>query len=210
MTITVSSGPREVEVPRLAGLTYEEALDALNEVNLESRRVDVFSQKPVGQVTAQDPAAGELADEGTEVEVRVSKGVREVQVPDVVGQSEASARSELEAAGFEVAVNEAPSDTAEGLVASQSPSAGSEAAEGSTVTITVSSGPDLVTVPDVVGELQSSARSMIRSAGLQPSAVCEEVTDPSQNNVVLGQDPGGGEQADSGSTVTIIVGRFSC
>ena len=114
VTITVSSGPREVEVPRLAGLTYEEALDALNEVNLDPRRVDVFSQKPVGQVTAQDPAAGELVDEGTEVEVRVSKGVREVQVPDVVGQSEASARSELEAAGFEVAVNEAPSDTAEG------------------------------------------------------------------------------------------------
>ncbi len=210
VTITVSTGPKEVEVPRIVGLTYEDAVDALNDVNLDPRRVDVFSQKPVGQVTAQDPGAGEQVDEGTEVEVRVSKGVREVEVPDVVGQSESSARSELEAAGFEVAVTEAPSDTAEGLVASQTPSAGSQAGEGSTVTITVSTGPELVTVPDVVGERQSSARATIRSAGLQPSAVCEVVTDPSQNNVVLGQDPGGGTQADSGSTVTIIVGRFSC
>src|SRR5262245_13973663 len=211
VTITVSTGPKQVEVPRVVGLSYEEAVDALNEVNLEPRRVDVFSQKPVGQVTAQNPPAGDQVDEGTEVEVRVSKGVREVQVPDVLGQSESSARTELEAAGFEVTVTKGPSsDTAEGLVASQSPSAGSQAGQGSTVTITISTGPEQVTVPDVLGEMQSSARSIIRSAGLQPSAVCEEITDPSQNNVVLAQDPGGGTQTASGSTVTITVGRFSC
>jgi eukaryotic-like serine/threonine-protein kinase len=210
VTITVSTGPREVEVPDLVGLTYEEALDALNEANLEPRRVDIFSQKPVGQVTGQDPGAGEQVDEGTEVEVRVSKGARQETVPDVLGQSEASARAELEAEGFQVAVTEGPSDTPEGLVASQSPSAGSEADQGSTVTITISTGPELVDVPDVVGELQSSARSAIRAAGLRPSAVCEVVTDPSQSNIVIGQDPGGGSQAPSGSTVTIVVGRLSC
>ena len=211
VTITVGSGPRQVEVPRLVGLTYEEALDALNAANLEPRRVDVFSQKPVGQVTAQDPPAGEQVDEGSEVEVRVSRGVREVGVPDVLGQSEESARAELEDAGFEVAVTEGPSDTTpEGLVASQSPSAGTEAPQGSTVTITISTGPELVTVPDVVGELQSSARAAIRAAGLRPSAVCQVVGDPGQNNVVLSQDPAGGSQASSGSTVTIVVGRLSC
>jgi eukaryotic-like serine/threonine-protein kinase len=210
VTITVSSGPREVEVPDLVGLTYEEAVDALNEVNLEPRRVEVFSQRQPGEVVNQDPKSGERVDEGTEVEVRVSKGVRQVGVPDVLGQSESSARSELEAAGFEVAVTEAPSDTAEGLVASQTPSAGTEAPQGSTVTITVSTGPELVTVPNVVGELQSSARALIRAAGLRPSAVCEEVTDPGQNNVVQSQDPSAGSEASSGSTVTIAVGHLSC
>ena len=211
VTITVGSGPRQVEVPRLVGLTYEEAIDALNEVNLEPRRVDVFSQKPLGQVTAQDPAAGEQIDEGTEVEVRVSRGVRQVEVPSVLGQPESSARAELEGAGFEVAVTEAPSDdTSEGLVSSQSPSAGTEAAQGSTVSITISTGPQLVTVPNVVGELQSNARATIRAAGLRPSAVCQVVTDPSQNNIVLSQNPGGGSQASSGSTVTIAVGRLAC
>jgi hypothetical protein len=45
---------------------------------------------------------------------------------------------------------------------------------------------------------------------LRPSAVCEVITDPSQNNVVIAQDPGGDSQAPSGSTVTIVVGRLTC
>ena len=211
VTITVSSGPREVEVPELVGLTYEEALDALNEVNLEPRRVEVFSQKPPGQVVNQDPKQGEQVDEGTEVEVRVSKGVRQVEVPSVLGQSESSARTELEDAGFEVAVTQAPSDdTDEGLVSSQSPSAGTEAGQGSTVSITISTGPQLVTVPDVIGETLSSARAQIRDEGLRPSTSCEEVIDPGQLGIILQQNPGGGSQASPGSTVTIVVGRLIC
>ena len=210
VTITVSTGPREVEVPRLVGLTYEQALDALDELNLEARRVDVFSQKPAGQVIGQDPREGERVDEGTEVEVRVSKGARQVEVPDVLGQSEANARAELEAAGFEVSVTEGPSeDTPEGLVSAQSPAAGTEAADGSTVQITISTGPEVVTVPDVEGERLSIARQIIRDAGLEPVAVFEDVDDPSLRNIVLDQSPGGGTQANSGSTVTITVGRFA-
>jgi len=211
VTLTVSTGPREVEVPGLVGLTYEEAVDALNEVNLEPRRVEVFSQKPVGQVTAQNPKEGERVDEGTEVEVRVSKGVRQVEVPNVLGQSESSARAELEDAGFAVAVTRAPSDdTLEDLVSSQSPSPGTEAAQGSTVSITISTGRELVTVPDVVGDTLSSARSQIRDAGLRPSTVCEAVVDPGELGIVLEQNPGGGSQASPGSTVTIVVGRLVC
>ncbi|MGH3114584.1 MAG: Stk1 family PASTA domain-containing Ser/Thr kinase, partial [Gaiellaceae bacterium] len=93
VTITVSTGPAQVEVPRLVGLTYEEAVDALNDLGLEPQRREVFSQKPVGQVTGQNPKAGEIVDEGTRVEVRVSKGVQQIAVPDVLGQSESSARA---------------------------------------------------------------------------------------------------------------------
>jgi serine/threonine-protein kinase len=211
VTITVSTGPREVEVPDLVGLTYGEAVDALNEVNLEPRRVEVFSQRPPGQVVNQDPKAGEQVDEGTEVEVRVSKGVRQVEVPNVLGESESGARAILEDAGFEVAVTEAPSDsTPEGNVSGQSPSAGTEAPQGSTVSITISTGPELVTVPDVLGQSLSSARAEIRDAGLRPSTICEEVSDPGQVNTIIAQDPGGGSQASGGSTVTIVVGRLFC
>jgi eukaryotic-like serine/threonine-protein kinase len=209
VTITVSTGPRQVEVPSLVGGTYEEAVDALNELALEPQRVEVFSQKPVGQVTGQDPEAGEIVDEGSQVEVRVSKGVRQIAVPDVLGQSESSATGELQAAGFEVSVTEAPSDTvSEGLVSAQSPSAGTEAAKGSTVTITISTGPELTTVPDVIGEDTATARAMIRDAGLRPSTVFQEVTDPSQDGIVVDQDPPGGTEVEPGSTVTILVGRF--
>jgi eukaryotic-like serine/threonine-protein kinase len=209
VTITVSTGPRQVEVPSLVGGTYEEAVDALTELGLEPRRVEVFSQKPVGQVTGQDPAAGEIVDEGSRVEVRVSKGVRQVAVPDVLGQSESSATGELQAAGFEVSVTEASSDTvSEGLVSAQSPGAGTAVAKGSTVTITISTGPELTAVPDVIGEDVATARAMIRDAGLRPSTQFQDVDDPAQDGIVLDQDPSGNEQASPGSTVIILVGRF--
>jgi beta-lactam-binding protein with PASTA domain/tRNA A-37 threonylcarbamoyl transferase component Bud32 len=209
VTITVSTGPRQVEVPSLVGGTYEEAVDALTRLGLEPQRVEVFSQRPVGQVTGQDPEAGQIVDEGSQVEVRVSKGVRQIAVPDVLGQSESSATAELQGAGFEVSVTQASSDTvSEGLVSAQSPSAGTETAKGSTVTITISTGPELTTTPDVIGEEVSTARAMIRDAGLRPSTVFEDVTDPSQDGIVLDQDPPGGTEVEPGSTVTILVGRF--
>jgi beta-lactam-binding protein with PASTA domain/tRNA A-37 threonylcarbamoyl transferase component Bud32 len=209
VTITVSTGPAQVEVPRLVGLTYEEAVDALNDLGLEPQRREVFSQRPVGQVTGQDPRAGEIVDEGSRVEVRVSKGVQQIGVPDVLGQSEASARAELEDAGFAVAVSQASSDdTPEGLVSAQSPSAGTEADRGSTVQITISTGPELVEVPDVIDEDMGTARAIIRDAGLRPATVFEDVTDPAQHGIVLDQDPGGGSEASPGSTVTILVGRL--
>jgi beta-lactam-binding protein with PASTA domain/serine/threonine protein kinase len=207
--ITVSTGPRQVEVPGLVGLMYEEAVDALNDVGLEPRRVDVFSERPSGQVTNQNPKEGQRVDEGTEVEVRVSRGVRQVTVPDVLGQPESSARDELESAGFQVSVTEAPSDTTpEDLVSSQSPSPGAEVDEGSTVQITISTGPELVTVPDVIGEARTNARTLIREAGLGRSVVFEDVSDPAQDDVVLDQDPAGGSEANPGTTVTIVVGRL--
>jgi eukaryotic-like serine/threonine-protein kinase len=209
VTITVSSGPRQVQVPRLIGLTYDEAVDRLNDVGLEPRRVDVFSQKPSDEVINQSPREGERVDEGTQVEVRVSKGVRQVTVPDVLGQSESSATDELDAAGFDAAVTEAPSEsTPEGLVSDQDPGPGGQADEGSTVTITISTGPELVSVPDVVGDFREDAKTQIKAAGLRHSVVFQDVTDPDEGDVVLDQNPGGGTQAEPRSFVTILVGRL--
>jgi serine/threonine-protein kinase len=209
VTITVGTGPKQVEVPRLRGLTYEEAVDALNEVGLEARRVNVFAEAPEGTVAGQNPRAGTQVDEGSEVEVRVSQGPEEIEVPDVLAQSELSARAELEAAGFEVAVTDAPSDTTpEGLVSAQSPGPGEMAAPDSTVTITISTGPELATVPEVVGETAGDARAMIQDAGFRPRTVFQDVTDPLEEGVVLDQDPAGGSQVRPGMTITIYVGRL--
>jgi serine/threonine-protein kinase len=209
VTITVSSGPKQVEVPSLVGLDYEDAVDALNELGLKASRLEVFSQKPIGQVTGQDPKAGVVVDEGSEVEVRVSKGVQSIAVPDVLGQTESSARAELEAAGFEVSVTEAPDDdTPQGLVAAQSPSAGTEAPRKSTVQITISTGPELTTVPDVIGLDASDARAQLQDAGFRTRTIFTDVTDPAEDGVVQDQDPVGDSQARPNSTVTILVGRL--
>jgi beta-lactam-binding protein with PASTA domain len=190
-------------------MTYEEAVDLLNERGLRARRVEVFSQKPVGQVTGQEPKPGETVDEGTQIEVRVSKGVQEIEVPDVLSQSESSARAELQDAGFEVTVAQAPSDTVPaGLVSAQSPGPGTLATKGSTVAVTISTGPELVTVPDVVGQDEDTGRAMLLDDGFRVRTVFQDTTDPNEDTIVLDQDPAGNSQVSPGTRVTIVVGRL--
>jgi eukaryotic-like serine/threonine-protein kinase len=209
VTIIVSTGVPKATVPDVVGMDYADAVDALNEVNLDARKREVFSKKPAGQVVAQNPPSGEVVDEGTTVVLRVSKGKQVVTVPDVLDQTEASARSELQAAGFEVQAVQAPSDsTPEGFVSAQSPDPGTEAPKGSTVTITVSTGPSSTTVPNVVGEQKEAAQDDLKNAGFKVKVENVTVTDPTQDNVVQDQNPEGASQAQRGSTVTIFVGQL--
>jgi eukaryotic-like serine/threonine-protein kinase len=209
VTIVVSTGPRLVQVPRVVGLTFEEAIEVLEDAGLDWRRVDVFSQREEGIVASQNPRADEEVEEGTEVVIRVSQGTEQVAVPDVLDQTEASARQELQQAGFEVSVVEAPDDdTPEGLVSAQSPDPGIQADRGSTVQITISTGPDIVPVPDVTGMEAADARATLEEAGFRTRGVAQDTTDPDEEGVVLDQDPTGTTEAERGSTVTIFVGRL--
>jgi serine/threonine-protein kinase len=211
VTIVVSTGPREVEVPALAGRTYEEAVDILEELGLEPERVDVFSQRPPGIVASLDPRAGTLVDEGSVVTVRVSKGTQLIPVPDVLEQSEDSARAELEAAGFQVEVVEAPSSsTPAGLVSAQSPDPGVEAARGSTVQITISTGPEQVRVPAVEGMSEGDAQDALDAEGLVAEVECVVVVDPGQVGIVQDTDPEANTLVEVGSTVIVKVGQAAC
>jgi serine/threonine-protein kinase len=196
------------EVPDVVGLSYDEATDVLREANLDWERRERFSNRPPEQVVRQTPPAGEQVEEGTTVELVVSKGKEMVEVPDVLQQSEASARAELEAAGFEVTVLNAPSnDTDEGLVFDQAPDPGQRVPKGSSVQITVSTGPETTAVPNVVGEQRQQAENDLEEAGFEVEVVEEPTDDDAQNNIVVDQDPEGGSQAQPGSTVTITVAK---
>ena len=95
-----------------------------------------------------------------------------------------------------------------GTVLSQDPGAGSQAARGATVTITVARQPQQVTVPNTVGQDQSSALSTLADAGLTPIAGgTQPVTNQSQDNKVVAQSPSGGK-VKRGTRVTITVGKF--
>ncbi|HEX5467494.1 MAG TPA: Stk1 family PASTA domain-containing Ser/Thr kinase [Gaiellaceae bacterium] len=210
VTLFVSTGPPKTEVPNVVGMTYEEALQTLDDANLDARKREVFSKQPAGQVLGQDPKAGEQVVEGTEVALKVSKGQETVSVPNVVGMSEANARATLEQAGFEVSSTSAPSDsTPEGVVSAQNPASGTDATKGSTVTITVSTGPEQASVPNVEGQQRQQAEKALQDAGFQVNVVEQDTDDPAQQNVVIDQDPAGGSQAPAGSTVTITVGKLN-
>src|SRR5690606_22949012 len=107
--------------------------------------------------------------------------------------------------GFEVTTREAQSaDVEPGHVIRTSPPAGTNAAEGSTVTLIVSGGPGLVTVPDVVGQDQVAAQAAIVQAGLVPDVV-EVADDDAPAGEVVSQDPAGNTQTERGATVTLRV-----
>jgi serine/threonine-protein kinase len=144
---------------------------------------------------------------GSKVQINVSSGPQPVPVPNVVGQPFDQASSTLQNAGFGVKRIDVESDQSADTVVSQSPS--SSAAPGATITLSVSKGPKQSTVPDVTGEDETSAKDELKAAGFRVQVQHQDVTDPSQNGIVISQTPDGGTQADHGSTVTIVVGHFT-
>jgi serine/threonine-protein kinase len=209
VTLLVSTGPPKTSVPDVVGMNYGDAVQALNDVNLKATKHEVFSPKPVGKVISQDPPAGEQVVEGTEIVLDVSRGAKQVAVPNVVGMSEDDAKTTLEQAGFQVSSTSAPADsTPEGIVSDQSPDGGTPATKGSTVTITVSSGPSTTTVPDEVGQDKQVAIDDLKANGFKVDVQNVACGDPNQDNIVQDQDPAGGSDAPTGSTVNIFVCKF--
>ncbi|HEU4656749.1 MAG TPA: Stk1 family PASTA domain-containing Ser/Thr kinase, partial [Capillimicrobium sp.] len=150
VTLTVSDGPGMATIPDVSGEKRKAAIKQLEDAGFEVREREESSDTvDAGRVVSTSPAAGALAELGSEVTVVVSTGPPLVAVPDVVGDDEDSARSALETAGFSVDVTEQESETEEpGTVLSQDPAGGEEATEGSTVTLVVAVEPARVTVPD--------------------------------------------------------------
>jgi serine/threonine-protein kinase len=208
VTLEVSGGPGEVLVPAVDGLTEVEAVKELHKAGLEVTTDPEFSDKvKKGNAIRTVPKEGSSITKGTRVRLLVSQGPEQVTVPDVTGLSQTSAESRLRDAHLEVTEEEQESeDVADGDVISQSPTAGSDVARGSTVTITVSTGKPKVSVPDVVGMKEAKANSALARAGLTPVRQEREVTDPTQDGVVIEQRPGSGSQVDKGSDVVIVVG----
>ena len=208
VTISVSSGPPTVAVPNVVGRQFGRATEMLTDAGLRVRSTQVFSDKPVGQVLSQKPPGGADVAEGTVVQLRVSKGVQTVAVPDVLNQPQDDAEAELAGAGFAVEVVTVESNVDAGLVVDQEPNPGVEAPEGATVVIEVSEGPPTASVPDVVGSDRNAARQALRSAGFEVQVEEQETLDPAQEGIVIAQRPEAGTEAEPGTTVTIVVGRL--
>ncbi|MGW0081858.1 Stk1 family PASTA domain-containing Ser/Thr kinase [Streptomyces sp. NPDC003393] len=206
VTLTVSDGPETVKVPGLEGRPLGEAQGLLKKAGLEPGMVSrAFSEDvPKGSVVSTDPEAGTERHAGSAIALVVSKG-RPVDVPDVTGEDLDEAKSDLQDAGLKVTV--APerinSEYDQGQVAAQTPAAGGKAAEGDTVTLTLSKGPEMVEVPDVTGDSVDDAKKTLQEAGFKVD----------EDRGILGlfgdtvkkQSVEGGERAPKGSTITITI-----
>ncbi|MCZ3386678.1 MAG: Stk1 family PASTA domain-containing Ser/Thr kinase [Actinomycetia bacterium] len=147
VTLVVSAGPEQVKVPNVVGQSQQTAIDRVQQEGLLVDIEQVDSDTAADTVIETDPAAGTLADVGDTVVLFVSTG--EVQVPEVLGASEASATTELETAGFNVTPVYQETDEAQaGTVIDQSPAGGTFARLGTPVLITIAEAPPTPTPSD--------------------------------------------------------------
>lgn len=131
------------------------------------------------------------------------------QVPDVVGLEVSVAKQRIAKAHFFPLVNMVDSFEPAGIVISQSPSAGSQAALGEYVTIQVSTGkPPTITVPEVRGLTQKEATALLKQKGFEVAVLVRTFTDPKKDGIVVAQSPKPGNQVTEGATVTITVGKL--
>ena len=194
--------PKRVQVPNVVTSSVSVATTRLQGDGFEVVPVRDNSDKPRNTVIGQEPAGGTTVDEGARVTITVSEGRPLVNVPDVVGDGRLQARRTLTSAGFKVQETRAASPSvAEGRVISQSPDGDSVKESGGVVKIEISSGPERVVVPSVVGRTTEQARSALDAFKV---VVEEKEDDEADPGTVIAQDPARGEAA-RGSTVRLTV-----
>lgn len=203
--------PKGEPVPDVVGLKLRAAQSALVADGFETGTVtnEPSSDEPKGVVIDQDPSGGRRAEKGTKIDLVVSSGPAQIDVPNVVGKSRAQAKNTLEAAGFTVAFGEPEaSDKNAGIVLRQTPDGG-KADPNSTVRLVVSSGPEDVTVPGVEDMTESAARELLEGGDGKFVVKVEPVDSPAAAGTVVSQSPSPNTTAAPGSTVVIRVASGS-
>ncbi|HJX07820.1 MAG TPA: Stk1 family PASTA domain-containing Ser/Thr kinase [Actinomycetota bacterium] len=204
ITLTPSLGPPPVVVPDLTGMTLEKATAALQSKGLTRGDVRHVYDDAIaeGSVVRQSPS-GVKAPKGSSVDLWVSKGHAPVPVPAVIGKSQHAAEQALSSAGFVPVVHtEYSNDIPRGQVISVEPSEATKTAFGSSVTLTISLGPETFAVRSFIGLSPKDAEAKAKDDGLEVSFF--DVPGTAQN-LVIGQDPTAGTTVHAGDTITLFV-----
>ena len=207
--LTVSHGKPKSTVPDVVGKQQSDAVAALTAAHLKVSVFHVYSSQSPDTVTGQNPPAASRVFWNTTVRINVSQGAKQIEIPNVVGQPYASARSTLLGQGLNATETFVDSNQPPDTVVSQSPAAGTRVGSGTTVTLSVSRGSTATTpVPDVSNQDEPTAKAILQGSGFKVKVMKQPVTDPGEQGIVISQQPGGGTNATAGSTVTIFVGDY--
>ncbi|MCU4186524.1 PASTA domain-containing protein [Acidiferrimicrobium sp. IK] len=201
--VTLSLGPQPIPVP--AGLAGKSQADATTILTTLGLKVGTVTQSysltvPEGQVISSSPSSGTLLP-GQPVALTVSAGKPFVTVPSL-DSTFTAAQAALSALGLPASENDQFSDTVpKGQVIASSPAAGTKVRVGTGVTVVVSKGPDVVTVPSVQGASVAAAAEQLAAAGLSVTGVSGNPT-----AAVSGTSPAAGTVVHRGAQVTIVTG----
>jgi len=194
---------KEVAVPPVLELEREEAESSLEQAGFEVTSLLRPSCVPTNTVFEQDPGAGEKAEEGSEVNIFVSTG-NKVKVPRVAGLSALKATEKLEDEKLLVDTRERFSKQVDpGKSIGTDPPQGEEVDCESEVTVILSKGVDLVTLPDVVGLQEEEAEAQLEAKGFIVDVDERDSDEPAGQ--VIGESPGPGSELKRGTTVKLTV-----
>lgn len=188
----VFSPAERIALPNFEGSNYESIINNTELSSMYKFNVIYISDDSVepGIVISQSPAAGRsmmVTPSGIEVDLTVNAGVSLTSVPDVLNTDYRDAMRNLRAAGFNVEIENAASDSyTKDYVIATSPVAGEQLSSGSTVYITVSAGPEIqyVSMPNLVGSTEDSAISRIESSNLSYGGSDRVVSDYEVGTVI--------------------------
>ena len=199
-----------IEVPDVTGQTLDQAKSAIQSAGFKVGNVQqTYSDKvDSGKVISQDPAGKSKKAKGTSVNLTVSQGTQEIEVPDLTGKTADEAKKLLQANGLKYKAGTAEySDSVEkDHVVRQDVSAGSKVAKDTVVTYYLSLGSEGSTVPDVTGQSRSAATTTLNNAGFYVT-VDEQYSDTVSEGVVISQTPTSGSKLKADGTVNIVVSK---
>jgi serine/threonine-protein kinase len=201
VTLVVSRGPPPVAIPDVSTQSPADAqatLEAQGFVVQVKRQYD--ENVPADAVIGTDPPSGAKLARDSTLSLLVSDGPAPVPVPDVSKKSYDQAAAQLSAAGFTPSRDDVFSDTvAKDQVIGTDPPAGQGANRGATVVVHVSKGPEMVTVPDLVGKALEAAQAQLQAAGFEV-----DTQSYLPGRLVRAQSPAAGTSVNKGTKVTLF------
>ena len=199
----------KLTVPNFKGLNYTDEIltntEYTDNFKFETESVYSTDEKP-GIVLNQNPEAETKVKKGKIIKLQIAYNDDSILVTGILGLTANEAETKLKQSGFEVKViTSYDKNSTPGVVFDSYPSEGSYAEKGSLVTIYVSTdeNPNAKNVPNVVGYNKDIATQLLKAEGFTVTATTQDSDKP--EGEVIDQTPKAGEEADSGSSVTIIV-----
>lgn len=191
-------------VPSVTGLTVNQALEEIAKQKYAASVEYEYATVAPGVVIAQTPDGGILAPSGQEVRLIVSKGLKLVELPNLIGLSGADAIDKVKSLGLRIGSITEVQTGDRFIVKDQDPAEGSLTVEGDVVNIMVGI-PKLVRVPALIGLPLENAQNAITSAGLKVGQITRTATSNTQVEIVKAQTPRSGVFRYEGTAVSIEV-----
>jgi eukaryotic-like serine/threonine-protein kinase len=203
--------PDEITVPDLKGENIDAAITKLYDAGLKFGEAIELEDEEIekGKVIKTDPETGTKVKEGSEIDIYQSSGKAKLTVSDYVGRDIEDVQPILDKMEFKkVEVKEKFDDSEKGVILEQDPLPGSEVVASETVfEVTVSKGPDQISVDDLTQSTKTELKDYEKKSGLEIVISREEYDDSVPEGKVISQSPGRYTKVDKGSTVNVVMSK---